>query len=411
MKILHFADLHLGVETYGRLDPATGLPSRLLDFLSALDQIVDYAIDHRVDLVLFCGDAYKSREPTPTQQREFAKRINRLATNDIPTFLLVGNHDLSNAIGRATSIEIFGTLDVRNVYISNRPDIHLIPTRSGTVQVVSLPWLRRSAILTKEDTRNLDFDQIKQKLAQVLTNIIATSASQIDPTLPTILAAHVWVFGAQTGTEKQMTIGQDHALLVSNLALPAFDYVALGHIHRHQVLHDNPPVVYAGSVERLDFGDEDDDKGFYLVEIEPDPATGKRRVSFTFHPVAGRRFVTINVTLEPHDPDPTATILTAIAHHQDKVRDAIVRLNITLPAPIEGHLRDNDLRNALKEAHYSTIAREIKQETRLRLGSFTAEALTPTTALKAYLDAKKVPTERAKVLLEYGERLIRERGA
>ncbi|GAI87569.1 unnamed protein product, partial [marine sediment metagenome] len=61
MKILHFADLHLGVESYGRIDPTTGLSSRFHDFLSALDQVVDYARQNRVDLVLFCGDAYKSR--------------------------------------------------------------------------------------------------------------------------------------------------------------------------------------------------------------------------------------------------------------------------------------------------------------------------------------------------------------
>ena len=83
MKILHFADLHLGVESYGRVDPTTGLSSRFLDFLSALDKVVNYAIENRIDLVLFCGDAYKSREPSQTQQREFAKRINRLCTNGI----------------------------------------------------------------------------------------------------------------------------------------------------------------------------------------------------------------------------------------------------------------------------------------------------------------------------------------
>ena len=69
MKILHFADLHLGVESYGRIDPTTGLSSRFLDFIAALDQVVDYALENRVDLVLFCGDAYKSREPSQTQQR------------------------------------------------------------------------------------------------------------------------------------------------------------------------------------------------------------------------------------------------------------------------------------------------------------------------------------------------------
>ncbi|MGB2826765.1 MAG: exonuclease subunit SbcD, partial [Dehalococcoidales bacterium] len=135
MKILHFADLHLGVETYGHTDPTTGLSTRLIDFLASLDKVIDYAIENEVDLVIFCGDDYKTREPTQTQQREFARRINRLSSNDIPTFLLVGNHDLPNAVGRATSTEIFDTLSVKNVFVSNRPDIYQIPTRSGTVQV------------------------------------------------------------------------------------------------------------------------------------------------------------------------------------------------------------------------------------------------------------------------------------
>jgi len=408
MKILHFADLHLGVESYGRIDPVTGISSRLLDFLSALDQVVDYALENEVDLVLFCGDAYKSREPTQTQQREFAKRISRLSTNGIPIFLLIGNHDLPNAIGKATSTEIFDTLTVKNVYVSNRPDVYRIPTSSGDVQIVSLPWLRRSDLLTREETKNLTVDQMDQRLQQALTNVIAAKAQELDSTLPAILAAHVWVIGATVGSERSMTIGQEHALLVSNVAHPAFDYIALGHIHKHQVLEQNPPVVYAGSLERLDFSDEEDDKGFYLVEIESDSETGKRRVSFDFHPVVGRRFVTINVDIEPQDAEPTSTVLKSIAELESKVKDAIVRLQISLSAEIEGQLRDNDIRNALREAHYLTIAKDIKRESRLRLGQWTAEEITPPDALKAYLESKKVSPERTKLLLEYGEKLIQE---
>ena len=408
LKILHFADLHLGVETYGRIDSATGLSSRLLDFLKALDQVVDYAVENRVDLVLFCGDAYRSREPTQTQQREFAKRISRLSTSSIPIFLLVGNHDLPNAIGRATTTEIFDTLAVKNVYVSNRPEVYRIPTNSGTVQIASLPWPRRSALLTKEGTKNLTFDQINQRLQQVLTNVIAVSISKLDPGLPAILAAHVWVSGAQVGSERSMTIGQEHALLVSNVANPAFDYVALGHIHKHQVLNSNPPVVYSGSLERLDFSEEGDDKGFYLVEIDPDRETGKRLVSFEFHKVTGRRFLTININIEPQDTEPTAIVLKAIAEQHDKVKDAIVRLSISLPAESEGQLRDSDIRDAMKEAHYFTIAKDIKRETRLRLVKWTAEEITPLDALKAYLESKKVASERAKLLLKYGEMLIEE---
>ena len=407
MKILHFADLHLGVETYGHTDPTTGLSTRLLDFLASLDKVVDFAIENEVDLVIFCGDAYKTREPTQTQQREFAKRINRLSSNDIPIFLLVGNHDLPNAIGRATSTEIFDTLSVKNVYVSNRPEIYQIPTRSGTVQVASLPWLRRSALLSREDTKNLGFEQMRERLQQALTGAIELHVSKLDPKLPTVLAAHVWVAGSQTGTEKQMTIGQEHVLLLSNVANPAFDYIALGHIHKHQVLSEHPPVVYAGSLSRLDFTDEADEKGFYLVEIEPEKAGGQRQVSFNFHPLEGRRFLAIEVALEEQDSDPTATVLQAIAKQGKKIKEVIVRLNVTVPAQLEGQLRDADIRETLEEAHFSTVAREIQREARLRLGQFTAEEITPLEALKKYLESKKTPPERTKVLMEYGERMIR----
>ncbi len=416
MKILHFADLHLGVESYGRIDPATGISSRLLDFLSVLDQVIDYALENRVDLVLFCGDAYKTREPSQTQQREFAKRINRLSISGIPIFLLIGNHDLPNAIGKATTTEIFDTLAVKNVYVSNRPGIYRIPTSSGIIQIASLPWLRRSALLSKEETKNLDFEQINQRLQQVLTNIIAVHAAKLDPGLPSILVAHVGVASATVGSERLMSIGQEHFLLLGNVANPAFDYIALGHIHKHQVLSDNPPVVYSGSLERLDFGEEEDEKGFYLVEIEPDQSfpggkdqqAGKRRVSFDFHRVTGRRFLTINVNIEPEDTDPTATVLRAIAEQEDKIKGAIVRLQISLPAEIEGQLRDNEIRDALKEAYYFTMAKDVKRETRLRLGKWTAEEIPPLEALKTYLEAKKVAPQQAKLLLEYGERLIQE---
>jgi exonuclease SbcD len=405
MKIIHFADLHLGVENYGHIDAATGVSSRLNDFLTALDRLVDYALEEDVDLVLFCGDAYKSREPSQTQQRELAKRVNRLSSAGIPLFLLVGNHDLPNAAGRATSTEIFETLAVDNVHVAGRPDVHRIPTKSGDVQIVSLPWLRRSALLTREDTRELDIEQITQRLEGVLTGIITDAVARIDPTVPAILAAHVWVAPATAGSEKSMTLGQEHTLLLSSVTNPAFDYVALGHIHKRQVLSEAPPVVYSGSLERLDFGEEDHDKGFYVVDIEPS-ADGGHKVGHRFHPLDGRRFLTIKLDLEAGDVDPTARVLAAIAGHGEDVADAIVRLQLNLPAEVEGQLNDAEVRNALKTAHHFTIAKDIQRETRLRLGQWTAEEISPAEALEVYLTTKKVSPERSRTLLEYGRRLI-----
>jgi exonuclease SbcD len=409
VRILHFADLHLGVESYGRPDPATGLSTRLADFLKTFDEIVDFALTREVDLVLFCGDAYKGREPTPTQQREFARRINRLASSGVAVFLLVGNHDLPNAVGKATATEIFDTLAIKNVYVSGRPEVSRIETRSGPIQVASLPWPRRGLLFGKEETKDLDLDAIKRKMEEVLTRIVGAHAEKLDPAIPAVLAAHVWVTGCRTASEKTITIGQDHALLPGNIANPAFDYVALGHIHKQQVVCEAPPVVYAGSPERLDFSEEADEKGFYVVDIQPRGEFGGRRTEFNFHRVDARRFLTIEATVLSDDMDPTTAVLSAIARREDEVKGAVVRVHISLPASAQGLLRDVEIRNALSAAYHFTVAREVQDEVRIRLGNVTAGELAPLDALKAWLETRKTAPERMKTLLEYGERLIGER--
>ncbi len=410
MKIIHFADLHLGVETYGHVNPETGLSSRLEDFLQALDRLVDFALAEKVDLVLFCGDAYKTREPSQTQQREFAKRIKRLSEGGIPLFMVTGNHDLPNALGRATATEIFDTLSVPNVYVVNKPGVHRVVTHSGVLQIAALPWVRRSALLAREDTKAMDFNQINQRLQQVLTGVIAQQAKQIDPALPALLAAHVWVFNAKLGTEKSMSIGQEHMLLPSSVGNPVFDYVALGHIHKGQVLSESPPVVYSGSLERLDFGDENDEKGFYLIEIGLDPVTGKRKTSYQFHSINARRFFTLRVEIQETDLDPNAVIFLKIMDNLAKIEDAIVRLEISLPASLSAKLRDNEIRSLTKLAYSLNISREVRRETRLRLGPNAIEGLTPADALKAYLESK-YPADRAEELFAEGQRLIQQQTA
>ena len=131
IKLLHTADIHIGMENYGRIDPATGINARVMDFLRRLSDIGDYAIEQGVDVFVFAGDAYKTRDPNPTHQREFARRIKKIADAGIPVIMLVGNHDLPAVARRATSIDIFGTLEVPNVYVGNREEVIQITCRRG----------------------------------------------------------------------------------------------------------------------------------------------------------------------------------------------------------------------------------------------------------------------------------------
>jgi exonuclease SbcD len=410
IRILHFADLHLGVETYGRIDPATGLSSRLSDFLAALDQLVDYALSKDIDSVLFCGDAYRSRDPSQTYQREFAKRIRLLSSNNIHVLLLAGNHDLPNAVGRATSVEIFDTLTIENVTVANAPQIHRVETRKGAIQIVALPWVRYGRLLSREDARNLSLDQLNKKIEDILTNWLNAQIESLDPNLPAILAGHLAHSEAVVGTEKIMTVGRDYCMMRSNVADPAFDYVALGHMHRRQTIDNPVPVVYPGSLQTIDFGDEDQEKGFYVVELDETESRGKRLKSYEFQPVTTRRFLTIKV--DANADNPTETVLHAIAKNDVNVRGSIVRLQIQVSAEKEGLLQENEIRKALKEAYFvAAVNKEVDREHRSRLGSYPAEGLTPLQALKLYFESKKTPKEREKVLLEYGERLIQQGSA
>ena len=276
MRILHFADLHIGVENYGRIDPNTGLSSRLGDFLRSYDELVDYAIDEGIDLVLFAGDAYKSRDPSQTHQREFARRIARLSAAGIPTFLLVGNHDTPQVIAQATALEIFPTLNVANVYIGDRLQTYIVETRDGPLQVVALPWIKRSDFLATNAARGMTHGEINQAIEQGISRAIQAQVESLDSDIPAVLAGHVTISQSTLASEQTMMLGHDHVLLNSNVALPQFEYVALGHIHRHQVLSRNPYVVYAGSLQRVDFGEERDDKGFCVVEIDTAQPQGTR---------------------------------------------------------------------------------------------------------------------------------------
>jgi exonuclease SbcD len=420
MRILHFADLHLGVETYGKTDPQTGLSTRLLDFLHALDELVDYAVEQRVDLVLFCGDAYKSREPSQTHQREFARRVRRLVDAGIPVFLLVGNHDLPAAVSRATSVEIFGTLlgtsesqGLGAVYVAGKPGTHVVPTATGPVQIVALPWLTPGRFLAREgmtgpDGRSLTIDQVLERMEETVSRFVQERGEALDPDLPSLLAAHAALTGSlvREGSEKWMTVGRYPELLKSTLHPQLFDYVALGHMHQQQILDGATPMVYPGSLARVDFGEEAGEKGFYVVELDPRQPHGQRLLREPeFRPVWTRPFVTVNVS--PRAEDPTPEVLAAI--EKANVNEAIVRVIVRLSRAQEPLLREAEVRQALSEAQFvAYVKREIIEEhrtTRLPEG-VRPESLTPLDALRLYLDDRKVAADRREVLLRHAQALL-----
>lgn len=421
MRIIHFADLHIGVETYGRVDPATGLSTRLQDFLRAYDELVEFAIRERVDLVLFCGDAYKSRDPSQTHQREFARRIAKLSLAGIPVFLLTGNHDLPNAVGRATALEIFQTIPLNNVHVASRIGTYVVETRAGPLQVVAAPWVTHSRLLSVEEHKNVPADQVHHLMEERITQSIRHEIEGLDLALPAVFAGHLALPLAVAGSEKGMALGRDPVIQKSELDNPAFDYVALGHIHKRQEFDGLAPVVYSGSLQRVDFGEGDvfefwgnsmrqrrvaEEKGFYVVEIDPERRSGERLRSHRFVPANARPFITMNIKVRGDNP--TDEALRAIT--RIPVRDAIVRMQLRMSRASAAHFDEAEVRRALSGVHYlAGIAREMDEEARAaRLGGVSIHDLTPLRSLELYLETKKTAPQRAKELINMARRLMDE---
>lgn len=399
MKILHLADVHLGMENYGRLDPATGLSTRLADFCATFDEAIDRALGEPVDAVLFAGDAYKTRDPTPTYQREFARRIRRLADAGIPVVILAGNHDLPNAAQRATSTEIFGVLGLPNVFVSRRVETLRLDTRHGPLQVVTLPWLTRSAVLSREEYRDGTLRELNEIMVTKLEALVGDQAQRLEPDLPAVLVGHCHLFGAEIGAERWLAVGEDPMIAESALRDPNFDYVALGHIHRQQLRHGPPPIAYSGSINRVDFSEEKEEKGFWLVDLAPGRADPQ------FVPVNARPFETVEVT--PDGDDPTGQVLRVLQRREHRLRDAVVRVIVNLQPEQEGRLDEGEVRKALGSAFYAApIQQRIEQRRRERLPGVLSGPLTPLDALRRYFEATNVPPTRRDVLLEYAERLL-----
>jgi exonuclease SbcD len=352
--------------------------------------------------VLFAGDAYKRRDPNPTYQRALARRVKKLADAGVTVVLLVGNHDLPAMAQKASSIDIFHTLAVSNVIVGRVEETHLVQTRRGPVQVLTVPYPVRSRLLNSAEYRGLNMSELDEALRQIVSDNIEALKAALDPALPAVLLGHFSVSGATWGSERSVMLGRDVVVPKSVLADPAFDYVALGHIHKHQNLTADlpgtPPVVYSGSLERIDFGEERQAKGFCWVEL------ARGATSWEFVPVNARPFVTIRADARCAD-DPTQVVLQAISHHD--VSEAVVRLIVQTTPDSEARLRDKEIEKALAPASYlAAFVKNTERPGRVRLGGASPESLTPAQLLERYLESKNTPPERAKTLLQYAEEIF-----
>ena len=404
IKILHLSDIHMGSGfSHGRLNPKTGLNTRLEDFMGSLSLCIDRAIASPVDLVLFGGDAFPDATPPPFVHEAFASQFRRLADADIPTVLLVGNHDQHSQGNGGVSLSIYRTLAVPGFIVGDRLTTHRITTRNGDIQVITLPWLTRATLLTRPETEGLSLSGVNELLINRLEPVLEGEIRQLDTSLPTVLLAHLMADRASLGAERFLAVGKGFTVPLSLLNRPQFEYVALGHVHKHQNLNpsNDPPIIYPGSIDRVDFSEEKEDKGYVLIEV------AKGEVKWEFCPLPVRPFRSIEVDVSEAE-NPQKELLKALKKYD--IQEAVIRLVYKIRSEQLELINTNQLDEALKPAHsYSIRAELISQLTRPRLPELgVGNQLDPMEALKAYIDNKTDLRDIVDDMLEAAQLLLNQ---
>ena len=401
MRAIHTGDLHLGVANYAPINPDTGLSRRIDDFFATLDQIVDYAIKNRADLFLLCGDTFKDPSPTPTLLKMFAHRLARLSKANIKTIMVGGNHDAPKS-GRAAPPEPLVELDVPNVYFFSKPDFVDLDCQSGEkVRVFALPF--RHPVKLASDKKKGKTKLDKEVLAQTFREQIAKeidifSRTEKKQDSANLLVGHLAVEGAVAGSEKIWSTGEEYAVLPSTFDTGAFDYIALGHVHKHQALKYKVPIVYPGSPDRVDIGEAHEKKGFVDTNID------NYKTDWKFIETSTRPMHNLRIDCSEL-PDPVAGVKEKIEDKSPK--DAIIELHLIVKDQLSQDQRDQ-INNLLTGAFWRELAIErLPTERRATKGAF-GTTLQPTQALGKYLNALKITEEQRNLALKFGQEIINE---
>jgi exonuclease SbcD len=401
MLVVHTGDLHLGIANYAPINPTTGLSMRIEDFFNAFDKAVEYAIDNKADLFLLCGDTFKDPTPNPTILKMFASRLSRLAEAQIKTVIIAGNHDAAKE-GRAAPPEPFIELKVPNVSFFAKPDFVDLECRSGEkARVFAIPYRHPVKLASdkKKGKTELQRDVLVQTFReQVAKEIEIFSRAGKKDADAGILVGHLSIEGAIAGSERIWQTGEEFSILPSILDSETFDYIALGHVHKHQSIKFKTPIVYCGSIERVDLSEADENKGFISVEVKNGTAQWK------FIKVPGRPMHDIHVDCR-NTQNPVAEVKAAIG--ENMVKDSILRLQIVIEDALTQTQRD-EIASLTKEAFwqqllYQKLAREKKATT----GAF-AGTLEPSQALTKYLKGIKINDDDRTLALKLGQQIIDE---
>ncbi len=328
MKILHTADWHLG-DRLGRQD-------RTEDLRRAVERVAALCEEHAVEVLLVAGDLFSElsrpdslRASIGHLQRTFDRFLLRGGT----IVTLTGNHDNENfcqtlrlvmTLAAPTANRDGDLLPAGRLYLATEPSFFRLQDRAGCqAQFILMPYPTPARYLGDDEAQR--YGSLAEKNQRLRTAFVRTMKAiqddaRFDRGLPTVLSAHVHVYGATL--PNLFRISEEESIVFEEAELPEhLAYVALGHIHRAQALRGLPHVRYSGSIERLDLGEQRDDKSVVVLEVGPTGLVGEPQT----RPLEATPIYAVDI----RDP---ATEIPPLAERYPDADRALVNLQFTYTA-------------------------------------------------------------------------------
>ena len=248
MKFLHISDLHIGkrVNEFSMIE----------DQKYILRQIKEIALEKQVDAVMIAGDIYDKPVPSAEAVKLFDEMLTRLVSINLPIFVISGNHDSAERIGFGSDILSAAKVYMSRVYNGNLQKIEL-EDDYGKINVYLLPFIKPATV--KNIYKEAEIKDYDDALEYVL------SQEKIDETKRNVIVSHQFVTGAMRSESEEVSVGGLDNVSVENYE--AFDYVALGHIHRAQQM-GRESARYAGTLLKYSFSEEKHNKSMTIVDLK-----------------------------------------------------------------------------------------------------------------------------------------------
>jgi DNA repair protein SbcD/Mre11 len=339
--ILILGDAHLGKGlNIGKQSVGSALNSRIIDQINLLDWVYEQAVDNNISHIVLTGDVFEDPKPHYSLVVLFLDWLRKCSDYNISVHVIAGNHDILRSGQFTTSpLDIVSAAEIPNIYVYKRiTTLHL-----EGIGITFLPF---------RDRRSFNTD-VNSEAVKLLKSQLPYEVTSIGDDCLKVLIGHLALEGS-------IPVGYELDDLANELFCPldmfnGYDHVWMGHVHKFQVMSEEPYIAHIGSMDISDFGEIDHKK--YIAVVDP-----RKKEKFRYIELPTRTLKHVTIQLPENETNATKFVEEELKKI-GSFGDSIVKLSVILPGNGSYALDRNAIEKTIYNSgafHVSRISEERK---------------------------------------------------